>query len=40
MRTVCAWCLILITAGPACPVSHGICPACATKFLADVVAGR
>ncbi len=31
LRTECAWCGVLIRDGAA-PTSHGICPACATRW--------
>ena len=30
-RVVCAWCGVVTREGPAFPVSHGICPACAKQ---------
>lgn len=40
MKSVCAWCKTLLSAGEATddsrPVTHGICLSCAQKFLADL----
>lgn len=34
MMTICAWCRCILTLG-ALPASHGICKACAVKFLEE-----
>jgi len=31
MRTICAWCGVVLTDGPETPVSHGICAGCVEK---------
>ncbi len=28
LRTLCAWCGLVLREGPPAPVSHGICPLC------------
>lgn len=32
MRTVCAWCKVVMIAGPSEPTTHGICPSCAEQW--------
>jgi hypothetical protein len=34
LKTVCAWCDVLIKDGPPHPVSHGICEPCSARMLA------
>jgi hypothetical protein len=36
MKVLCAWCGLLLKAGPPAPVSHGMCAACAKKFNEDL----
>lgn len=36
LRIVCAWCGAAVSGNRDVPVSHGICPACAGRFLAQL----
>lgn len=36
MKVICGWCQIVITEGPAKPVSHGLCTSCCAKWNADI----
>lgn len=35
IKTLCAWCNVILKDGPAAPVSHGICPACIAKHFPE-----
>lgn len=38
MKTLCAWCGVLLQDGPPEPVSHGICQPCFDAFVARLAA--
>jgi len=33
VKTVCAWCGVILRPGPPAPVSHGICRGCRDRLL-------
>ena len=36
LRTICMYCARQIHAGPAAPVSHGICPRCYARVMQEL----